>query len=752
MMPVAKRPNWGELLLGKQGLSTAVQRLAEDLRADGCRLYAWRDEQADFMLLAAFGRAERWVHRFSVPVQEGLLGYAAHRTEPVAASMPSGAHPFVPLPGRFALSAQHYLVVPISHQGELIAMLVLERMQGEAFQDRDKAACMTVAAQWSSPLQSLLSREEVWTQRSTYHIHANTQYLGVAASAGISIGQAVVVHRMDLASIPDRRIHDVANELRRFKEALQLAQDDVAQMAAGMLDHLPDEELGILKAYQQILQSESFIHEVTQHIRDGQWAPGALRQVVARHVRLFDAMEDAYLRERGSDIRDLGQRILQHLMAVNKQRVDYPMRTVLVAEELTATMLLSVPASKLAGIVAMRGSANAHVAIMARSLGIPAVLGVQSCPLSEMDGVDIIVDGYFGQVILSPSAKTQNEFARYMDEEAKIDAKVATLRDLSAQTLDGDSIDLMVNTGMASDLGRALQSGAQGVGLYRTEIPFMSRDRFPAEEEQHRLYRHVLRSFMPKPVTMRTLDVGGDKPLPYFSREEANPFLGWRGIRVVLDHPEIFLMQCRAMLRANHGVGNLRVLLPMITHVSECESAAALFDQAYEELKSTLPDLVKPPLGVMLEVPSSIYQIHALAKYIDFFSVGSNDLMQYFFAVDRNNHEVAHLYDGLSPAILRFLQQAVSWAHVEGKSIALCGELASDPLVAVLLLAMGFDQLSMASTLLPKVKWVVRSVTMKQAKAVLHDVLGMDDPVEVRSHLEHFFDEVGLGALLRAGR
>lgn len=752
MTNVIKRQNWGELLLGKQGLSAVAQRLATDLAADGCRLYACRLNQADFMLLAAHGRAERWVHRFSVPVQDGLLGFAALRSEPVTATMPSVTHPFVPLPGRFALPAQHYLVVPISHQGELIAMIVLERMQGEAFLDRDKAICMTVAAQWSSPLQSLLSREEVWAPRSTYHIHADTQYLGIAASAGVSIGQAVVVHSMDLATIPDRRIHDVANELAHFKEALQLAQEEVGQMATEVADRLPDEELAIFKAYQQILQSDAFIHEISEHIREGQWAAGALRQVVARHVGVFDAMEDAYLRERGSDIRGLGQRILHHLMAVGHQQVNYPMRTVLVAEELTATMLLSVPSSKLAGIVAMRGSANAHVAIMARSMGIPAVLGVQSCPLSEMDGVDLIVDGYFGQVILSPSANTQKEFAGYMDEEAKIDAKVASLRDLSPETLDGHSIGLMVNTGMVSDLGRALQAGSQGVGLYRTEIPFMSRDAFPGEDEQYRLYRHVLQSFKPKPVTMRTLDVGGDKPLPYFSREEANPFLGWRGIRVVLDHPEIFLMQCRAMLRANQGVGNLRVLLPMITHASECESAAALFDQAYEELKSNNPDLVRPALGAMLEVPSSVYQIHALAKHVDFFSVGSNDLLQYFFAVDRNHHEVAHLYDGLSPSVLRFLQQAVSWVHAEGKRVTLCGELASDPLVVVLLLAIGFDQLSMASTLLPKVKWVVRSVTMAQAKAVLHDVLAMDDSVEVRSHLEQFFDEVGLGALLRAGR
>ena len=397
-------------------------------------------------------------------------------------------------------------------------------------------------------------------------------------------------------------------------------------------------------------------------------------------------------------------------------------------------MLLAVPASSLVGIVAVRGTPSSHVAILARSLGIPAVLGVSALPLFAIEGSEIIVDGYFGQVMLSPSATTHQQFMRYMDEEAQINAQVAQLTDMAAETVDGHGLDLMANVGLASDLGRSLTVGADGVGLYRTEIPFMQHNRFPSEEEQYVLYRNVLQAFSPKPVVMRTLDVGGDKELSYFPIKEANPFLGWRGIRVSLDHPEIFLLQLRAMLRASVGFDNLQIMLPMVTHSSEVEVAVGFVQQAFDEVQQQHSELKRPKLGVMLEVPAAIYQIASLARHVDFFSIGSNDLTQYFLAVDRNNTQVAALYDGLHPSVLRLLQQAVEWAHAQGKKISLCGEMASDPVAVVLLLAMAFDQLSVAAIALPKVKWVIRSLGMAKVKDILEEVVCMEDAIEVRAH------------------
>jgi phosphotransferase system enzyme I (PtsP) len=288
--------------------------------------------------------------------------------------------------------------------------------------------------------------------------------------------------------------------------------------------------------------------------------------------------------------------------------------------------------------------------------------------------------------------------------------------------------------------------------LYRTEIPFLIRDRFPSGEEQRVIYRQLLTSFAPRPVTMRTLDVGGDKSLPYFPVKEDNPFLGWRGIRITLDHPDIFLVQVRAMMRASEGLNNLRIMLPMVSDVSEADEAIRLMKKAYTDVCSENIEIEMPQVGVMIEVPSAVYQARALAKRVDFLSVGSNDLTQYLLAVDRNNSRVANLFDCLHPAVLRALIQVVEGGHQEGKHVSICGEMAGDPAAVILLLAMGFDSLSMSASSLIRMKWVVRQFTMKKAAKLLQDVLGMESGVMIRCHMELALERAGLGGLVRAGR
>jgi len=300
------------------------------------------------------------------------------------------------------------------------------------------------------------------------------------------------------------------------------------------------------------------------------------------------------------------------------------------------------------------------------------------------------------------------------------------------------------------DSGLSMSVGAEGVGLYRSEVPFMSRDRFPSEDEQYIIYRQILKAFAPRWVTMRTLDVGGDKVLPYLPIEEDNPYLGWRGIRVTLDHPDVFLLQVRAMMRANEGLNNLRIMLPMITILSEVDEAVYLINQAYAELLEEGCQIVKPELGVMIEVPAAVYQARELAKRVDFISVGSNDLTQYLLAVDRNNARVASLYDSLHPAMIRTLIKVVEGGHAAGVKVSICGEMANDPLAVILLLAMGFDTLSMNSTSLPRVKWVIRNFSLATARKILADVLELEHPTEVRLHLQKALEIQGLGGLIRA--
>ncbi len=510
----------------------------------------------------------------------------------------------------------------------------------------------------------------------------------------------------------------------------------------------------MFEVYQQILDQSGLGEEVITEIKEGHWAQGALRRVIKRHVRQFETLEDPYLRERTTDIRDLGLRVLSHLQEQQQPIHEYPEATILIGEEVTAAALAEVPEGKLAGIVSVRGSSNSHVAILARALGVPAVMGVDGLAVANcpFENTEIIVDGYYGQVYISPSPDLRQEFQILADEERELDTNLAELHGLPAITPDGHMMALFVNTGLAADAGMSLSVGAEGVGLYRTEVPFMVRDRFPVEEEQRIIYRQLLNAFAPRPVIMRTLDIGSDKNLPYFPIIEDNPSLGWRGVRVTLDHPDVFLVQVRAMLKASMGLDNLRIMLPMVTTIKELEDSFEMIDKAYNELVEEGLTITKPPLGVMIEVPSAVYQVRSIAKRVDFLSVGSNDLTQYILAVDRNNARVASLYDSLHPAVLSSLMQVVEGVRAEGKQVSICGEMANDPAAVILLLAMGFNALSMTSVALPRVKWVIRSITMRRAKELLDEVMVMEEPSIIRYHLEQALDQAGLGGLIRAGK
>ena len=339
-----------------------------------------------------------------------------------------------------------------------------------------------------------------------------------------------------------------------------------------------------------------------------------------------------------------------------------------------------------------------------------------------------------------------------MREEVELSKELSALRELPAITPDNVGIPLYINSGLLADATPSRNSGAEGVGLYRTEYPFMVRDRFPGEDEQCHIYRQVLKSFSPSPVTLRTLDIGGDKTLSYFPIEEDNPFLGWRGIRISLDHPEIFLVQLRALLRASIGLKNMSILLPMVNSLSEVDDALRLLRRAYHELIDSGMNINMPSVGVMIEVPSAVYQVRELAQRVDFISIGTNDLTQYLLAVDRNNSRVAELYDSLHPAVLRALLQTIEGAKAEKTPVSVCGEMAGDPASAILLLGMGVDVLSMSAANLPRVKWVIRTFTHRKASLLLKEALTFEHAHSVRKFLNSALEDAGLGGLVRAGR
>ena len=735
----------------EDALVLIVAQVRAAMQTDVCTIYLHDKPSEKLIFRATEGLNKDKVGQFGLTFNEGLVGWVATREEPLNLHDAS-AHPqFQWVEGLGEEPFNAFLGAPIVHQRDLLGVLVVQQGDHRRFSEDEEAFLITVSAQ----LAGLIAHAELAGAISQSHAskpdtESAARLSGIAACSGIGIGTAAWVSpHADLQTVPSRQSTDRRAELKAFREALASVRADIEQVAENLEDELGPEDRALFGVYLNILDDSTLGGEVAALIKLGEWAQGALSQVMLRHIRHFERMEHSYLRERAVDVRDLGTRVLGYLQDANRQQIDYPDATVLVAEELTASTLGEISRDKLVGIVSMRGSANSHTAILARAMGIPAVVGVEDLPLKRLPDQRLVVDGYNGRIYVNPHAGLLTRFEGLLAEDEALFEELAPLAHQPAQTADGAVIPLWVNTGVAADVQRAREFGAEGVGLYRTEVSFLLRDRFPSEEEQRQLYREQLEAFHPAPVTMRTLDIGGDKALPYFPIEESNPFLGWRGIRVTLDHPEIFLTQVRAMLRANEGLDNVRILLPMVTAIDELRVARDLILRCHRELRSEGCSAPLPPIGVMIEVPAAVYLAGPFAEEADFLSVGSNDLTQYLLAVDRGNARVAELYQALHPAVLAALGQVIEAAHQRGKPVSICGELAGDPRAAPLLVAMGFDQLSMNAGSLSVIKRVLSAFTRNELSTLAATLRPMRSSPEVVAALDLALAERGLDRFLR---
>jgi len=482
-------------------------------------------------------------------------------------------------------------------------------------------------------------------------------------------------------------------------------------------------------------------------VRQGSWAPSAMSRTIETYATRFDAMEDLYLKERAADIRALGARIMARLLGDSASPTPGREATILVGQRLSAIDIGQAQSGNLVGIVSGDGSSLSHAAILARSLGIPAVMGVRDLPLAQLDGQELVLDGTAGQVHAHLSSDMRQAFETAVENQQAQSEALEQIRTLDAITLDGIELRLYINAGLNADLRSTAVAGSSGIGLFRSEVPFMLYDRFPSELEQMKLYREALRAVAPLPMTLRTLDAGGDKRIPYLPDNGSNPALGWRGIRFSLDHPEIFLTQLRAALKADIGLGNLRLLLPMISDLDELERARDLIEQAVQQLTDEGFVVSRPPVGVMIEVPAAVYQAEQLAHQADFLSVGSNDLTQYLMATDRNNPCDSTRLSPVHPALLRALKQVVDSTHQAGKLVTVCGEIASDPAMALLLLGMGFDALSINPAALPRVKWAVRGITLARMRSLAAEALLCERSGALRDLLDTARRDIGLERL-----
>ena len=556
--------------------------------------------------------------------------------------------------------------------------------------------------------------------------------------------------RMDLNAIKKERARSPKREMERFRGAVERGIEQINVVKNRMQQLISKEESAIFDVYRLILEDPAIIHQIEAQIVDeGVVAEYAVKVVFEAYLQSIANIDDSYLRERVTDVKDAAQRLLENLSGVS-QPYDVPDDAVLVAEDLSPADLSMLEGDKFKGIALATGGVTSHASILAKSFEIPSVVAIEDLLQSVHQGDLVIIDGNAGSVHVNPSAEVIREYDRLERDYAELNRELGELKNLPAETTDGHRVSLYANVGLLSDIAFAQLHGAQGIGLYRTEIPFLSHRDFPSEDEQFALYSRVVESMAGKPVTIRTLDIGADK-YPSYMRSvaaEPNPFLGWRSIRISLEVEEIFKTQLRAILRAG-DLGRVRMLIPMISSLEEILKVKEILAEAKNELEGEgTPYDRQMELGIMVEVPAAVELASRFLREVDFLSIGTNDLIQYILAVDRSNRKVASLYEPLHPAVLSALNVTIEAGKREGKRVGMCGEMAGDPLCAVLLLGMGLEEFSMGSLYIPVIKKAIRSISYQTAKATAQIVLEMDTMGEIKRYLFEQMRDLGMVELL----
>jgi len=568
---------------------------------------------------------------------------------------------------------------------------------------------------------------------------------GIAASQGIAYGQIFVYIQSDVEVPsyqvePERRLEEVS----RFDRALVSTRQQIAKIQGEVEKNLGAQEALIFDAHLMALEDPALIGETIRVFEStGQNIETCFNQVSQRYIQAFAKFEDEYLRERASDIRDVAQRVLQNLLGQAENSLSrLADKRIVVANDVSPSDSASIDRSAAIALVTDSGSKTSHAVIVARSMKMPAVVGVRNLTKRAHNGDWAIVDGYDGVVILNPSETTLFRYGKIQEKKKSFEARLMEANRELAVTLDGVAVSLMANIEKVEEVAQVKAFAAEGVGLYRTEYLFLNSARIPTEQEQFLAYRAVAQAIAPQPVVIRTLDLGGDKPMegnPDLFPKENNPFMGFRAIRFCLENLEIFKDQLRAILRAS-ACGNVRIMYPMISGSEEMVRANAVLTECMAELKSRdIAFDAKLQVGAMIEIPSAAMTADILAKECVFFSVGTNDLIQYLLAIDRVNERIAHLYEPTHPAVVRTLKHIVDEAHKRGVTVSVCGEMAGDPVFAPLLLGLGVDALSMSPAWLPSVKYMVRAMTMADARALAAEALTLTSPKEIYARCDAFY-------------
>lgn len=765
----------------QETLRSIVAIVAERMETEVCSLYILDRQRGRLTLRATMGLDQEAVGKVSMGTGEGLTGLVIEKMGPVMV-VDALAHPrykYFPETGEERFHS--FLGVPLMERKKPLGVLVVQTSRRREFSRDEIHLLKAISNQVASIiiqarlLDSLKDKER---ERKEYHkrlidalrrlrsyegrrregglrgvLHKWRGRLnGQAASPGFGRGTAYVLRpRMDLRAVKKDSTKNPQREIERFRAAVEKGIAQVEELKQRMSRFLSREEGALFDVHRLILEDPTIIEQIETRIRKERFvAEYAVSSVFEQHLQSFAKIEDEYLRERAVDVRDVAHRLLENLSGIKEEALVVPHDAILVAEDLSPADLALIERDRFWGIVLATGGVTSHASILAKSFEIPSVVAVDGLLESVRQGDSLIVDGNSGLVYINPNQEVIREYDRLERDYLAFNRELDALRELPAETKDGHRVSLYANIGLLSDVAFAQLHGAQGIGLYRTEIPFLAHRDFPNEEEQHTLYRRVVEAMGGMPVTIRTLDIGADKYPAYVRRAslEPNPVLGWRSLRVSLELAEVFKTQLRAILRTGN-LGRVRLLLPMVSSLEEILKVKEILTEVKEGLgRDEVPFDPQMELGIMVEVPAAVQLASRLIREVDFLSIGTNDLIQYILAVDRSNRKVAGLYEPLHPAVLSALTHVIEVAKKEGKRVGMCGEMAGDPLCTLLLLGMGLDEFSMEPLFIPVIKKIIRSSSYQAAKTSAQIVLQMDTVGEIKKYLFEQMRDLGMVELM----
>lgn len=746
----------------QETLDNIVTIVAKRMRTDVCSIYLLEKDGETLMLKATKGLSKASVNRISMKVHEGLSGLVVESRGMV---MTDNA-PSHPRYKYFKETREEkffsFLGLPLFERKTPIGVIVIQTREPRRFNEDEISTLRTITFQISSivhsasMLDSIQNKEQerAWYEQELAKVKNISPYNGIptgrkgrsatgtraltgtSVSTGFCRGKVYILDRFSDKVIKVAKVRSKKEERRKFSLALEKAKIQTIYMEKRVGETLSADDAAIFHTHLMILEDRSFISKITDLIDQGVGATRAVHDIVHHYVQAFGAMEDPYLRERSADMEDIGRRIIDVLEGNDKSPMKLREHRIIVAEEIFPSDLALLDHDKILAIVTEKGNIYCHAAIMAKSLGIPAVLGVKGVLDASNVRDEMIVDGSSGFVYLNPDEAVRQEYERLERDHAVRLKEMEELRDVPAITSDGCRIALNANIGLLSDIRVANLHGAEGVGLYRTEFPYMTRSTFPNRLEQAALYRKVLEGFPGQTINIRTLDIGGDKGLPYFPfPQEDNPFLGWRSIRFSLEREDIFREQLAGILLAS-SAGHPTIMFPLISSVDEIRQIRFILNEVRKELHQegheTKEDI---PLGIMIEIPAAVQIVDFLLEEVDYVSIGTNDLIQYTLAADRNNQRVKQYYDPHHPAVLHSIKRVADAANQAGKKVSVCGEMAADPLNALLLLGMGVKEFSLSAPSIPLVKQAICANPLTECRRLAEEVLACRSGYDVRQVL-----------------